>query len=420
MVEGNLILSIILMLIASAFFSGMEIAFVSANKLRIELEKKQNTFVSRLVTIFAKNPSLFISTMLVGNNIALVIYGISMTKYIEPIIRSYISSEIGVLLVNTVVSTFIILITAEFLPKVLFKLRPNTILNIFSVPVFFFYVLFYPITRFTIWLSRFFISNILNNDFREFDDSYVFGKVDLNNLIQEHSIDDKTEEKDNEIRLFRNALDFSDVKLRECLIPRTEIVAVSLETSIEDLRTMFTESGFSRILVYEESIDNIIAYVHSSVLFKKPKKVSDCLSSLIVVPETMQAQKLLKLFTKKHKSIALVVDEFGGTSGVVTIEDIMEEIFGEIEDEHDNVLYVEKQISETEFHLSGRLEIDYVNEKFKLDLPESEEYETIAGWILYNYQDLPTENQEIKIGSYLIRISKIVDARIDLVYITRK
>ena len=408
------------MLIASAFFSGMEIAFVSANKLRIELEKKQNTFVSRLVTIFAKNPSLFISTMLVGNNIALVIYGISMTKYIEPIIRSYISSEIGVLLVNTVVSTFIILITAEFLPKVLFKLRPNTILNIFSVPVFFFYVLFYPITRFTIWLSRFFISNILNNDFREFDDSYVFGKVDLNNLIQEHSIDDKTEEKDNEIRLFRNALDFSDVKLRECLIPRTEIVAVSLETSIEDLRTMFTESGFSRILVYEESIDNIIAYVHSSVLFKKPKKVSDCLSSLIVVPETMQAQKLLKLFTKKHKSIALVVDEFGGTSGVVTIEDIMEEIFGEIEDEHDNVLYVEKQISETEFHLSGRLEIDYVNEKFKLDLPESEEYETIAGWILYNYQDLPTENQEIKIGSYLIRISKIVDARIDLVYITRK
>jgi len=269
-------------------------------------------------------------------------------------------------------------------------------------------------------LSRFFISNILNNDFREFDDSYVFGKVDLNNLIQEHSIDDKTEEKDNEIRLFRNALDFSDVKLRECLIPRTEIVAVSLETSIEDLRTMFTESGFSRILVYEESIDNIIAYVHSSVLFKKPKKVSDCLSSLIVVPETMQAQKLLKLFTKKHKSIALVVDEFGGTSGVVTIEDIMEEIFGEIEDEHDNVLYVEKQISETEFHLSGRLEIDYVNEKFKLDLPESEEYETIAGWILYNYQDLPTENQEIKIGSYLIRISKIVDARIDLVYITRK
>lgn len=419
MEEEYLILSIVFMLIASAFFSGMEIAFISANKLRIELEKQHNTIVSRLIAIFIKNPSLYISTMLVGNNIALVIYGICMTRYVEPLIGAYITSDIGILLVNTIISTFIILVTAEFLPKVMFKLRPNVLLNIFSVPVFFFYVLFYPLTYFTIWLSKFFISVVLKKDFAELDAPHVFGKVDLNNLIQEHSIDDDLEGKDNEIKLFRNALDFSDVKLRDCMVPRTEIVALSLETSIEDLRTMFTESGFSRILIYKDNIDNIIAYVHSSVLFNKPKEIKDCLSKLIVVPETMQAHKLLKLFTKQHKSIALVVDEFGGTSGVVTIEDVMEEIFGEIEDEHDNVLHKEIQLNENEFYFSGRLEIDYINDKYLLNLPVSEEYETLAGLILYKYQDLPNENQELMIDDFLIKIDKVSLARIDLVYLTR-
>lgn len=407
------------MLLASAFFSGMEIAFLSANRLKIEIEKQNNSFISRLVMLMTKNPSLYISTMLVGNNIALVIYGICMTKYIEPIIFSYFANDIVVLLVNTIISTAIILVTAEFLPKVFFRLRPNAILNVFSIPVFFFYIIFYPVTKFTISLSKFFISRILKKDYKEFDDSYVFGKVDLNNLIQEHTADDTSEDGDNEIRLFKNALDFSEVNLRECLVPRPEIVAVPFETSIEELQNTFSESGFSRILIYKGNIDNIIAYVHSSVLFRRPSTIADCLSKLIVVPETMPAQKLLKLFTKEHKSIALVVDEFGGTSGIVTIEDIMEEIFGEIEDEHDNVLYVEKQINENEFYFSGRLEIDYLNEKYNLDLSESEDYETLAGWILSHYNDLPTEKQELKIGTYLIKIVRVKDARIDLVNIKK-
>lgn len=415
MVEEYLIVSIVSMLIASAFFSGMEIAFISSNKLKIELDKKSQSFVSRLVSFFTKNPSLYISTMLVGNNIALVIYGIAMTKFIEPLFIPYVNSDGILLLINTVISTFVILLTAEFLPKILFKQRPNFVLNLFSVPVFLFYVIFYPITIFTLWLSKIFISIFSRKDMSSFDNSHVFGKIDLNNLVQEHSIGDKTEEEDNEIRLFINALDFSEIKLRECMIPRTEIVAVPLECSIYDLRGLFTETGFSRILIYKDGIDNIIGYVHSSLLFQEPKSIADCISKLIVVPETMQAQKLMKLFTKEHKSIALVVDEFGGTSGIVTIEDIMEEIFGEIEDEHDKMTYIEKRLNETDFQFSGRLEIDYLNKKYKINLPESEDYETLAGLILYKHQSIPIENQEISIDRYTIIIDKVSDARIDTV-----
>lgn len=415
--EDHLVIYIVSMLLASAFFSGMEIAFVSSNKLRIELYKKDKFLVSKFISIFTKNPALYISTMLVGNNIALVVYGISMTKYIEPYFKHYISSDLGLLLINTLISTLIILVTAEFLPKILFKHRPNLILNIFSVPVFFFYVVFYPITVFTLWISKIFISKILKKDYSRLDDSYVFGKIDLNNLVLEHSIDDKTEEKDNEIRLFINALDFSTVKLRECMVPRTDLVAVSIDTSILELRSLFVETGFSRILVYKNGIDNIIGYVHSSLLFKEPKDINECLSRLIIVPETMQAHKLMKLFAKEHKSIALVVDEFGGTSGIVTIEDIMEEIFGEIEDEHDRLFYLEKQINDNTFQFSGRLEIDYLNKKFKFNLPESSEYETLAGLILYKHQDLPYENQEIIIGRYNIVINKVSNTKIDIVTI---
>jgi CBS domain containing-hemolysin-like protein len=395
----------------------MEIAFVSSNKLRIELSKSDKSFISKLVSIFMRNPALYISTMLVGNNIALVIYGISMTKYIEPLFSGYVNSEFALLLINTLISTFVILLTAEFIPKILFKHRPNLILNLFSVPVYFFYILFYPITIFTLWISRIFISKILKRDFAHIDGSYVFGKIDLNNLVHEHSIDDKTEEKDNEIRLFMNALDFSTIKLRECMIPRTDLVAVSLGTSIIELRALFVETGYSRILVYKNGIDDIIGYVHSSLLFNEPHEISDCITRLIVVPETMQAHKLMKLFSKEHKSIALVVDEFGGTAGIVTIEDIMEEIFGEIEDEHDRMSYVEKQIDSNTFQFSGRLEVDYINKKYRINLPESSEYETLAGLVLYKHQDLPCENQEIVIGRYLFVINKVSNIKIDVLTI---
>ncbi|MGB5988225.1 MAG: hemolysin family protein [Marinifilaceae bacterium] len=420
MAEEYLIVSIVSMLVASAFFSGMEIAFISSNKLRIELDKKNQSFVSRLVSIFTKNPSLYICTMLVGNNIALVIYGIAMTKYIEPLFKPYITSDGILLLINTLISTFVILFTAEFLPKILFKQRPNLVLNLFSMPVFFFYIIFYPITVFTLWLSKIFISIFFGKDLSNIDNSHVFGKIDLNNLVQEHSIGDKTEEDDNEIRLFINALDFSEVKLRECMVPRTELVAIGFSCSISELRDLFAETGFSRILIYKDGIDNIIGYVHSSLLFHKPKNIDDCISKLIIVPETMQAQKLMKLFTKEHKSIALVVDEFGGTSGIVTIEDIMEEIFGEIEDEHDKMTYIEKQLNNTDFQFSGRLEIDYLNKKYGINLPESEEYETLAGLILYKYQNIPIENQEISIDRYTIIIDKVSDAKIEVVTVLGK
>lgn len=415
--SNYLILSIIAMLLASAFFSGMEIAFVSSNKLKIELDIQQNNLISKIINLYSQNPALYITTMLIGNNIALVVYGICMTQLLNPLIRMSTNSEIFILLTNTVISTIIILLTAEFLPKVIFRIQPNLILKIFSLPVFFFYIIFYPISRISLIISNLFISVVLRKKIDNKNNKHVFGKIDLNNLIQEHVDEDNKQEEDSEIKFFINALDFSNVKIRDCMIPRTEITAVELETPISEILQLFTESGYSRILVYKESIDNVIGYVHSALLFRGPKKISDCMTDIIVVPETMGAQKLLKLFTSKHKSIALVIDEFGGTSGMITIEDIMEEIFGEIEDEHDNVNLIEKKISDTEYLLSGRQEIEYINEKFSLKIPESEEYETLAGWILFNYHNLPLENQEIKIDKYRIKIKKILNARIDLVFL---
>ncbi|MCH4895468.1 HlyC/CorC family transporter [Marinilabiliaceae bacterium JC040] len=415
--SNYLILSIIAMLLASAFFSGMEIAFVSSNKLKIELDIQQNNLISKIINLYSQNPALYITTMLIGNNIALVVYGICMTQLLNPLIRMSTNSEIFILLTNTVISTIIILLTAEFLPKVIFRIQPNLILKIFSLPVFFFYIIFYPISRISLIISNLFISVVLGKKIDNKNNKHVFGKIDLNNLIQEHVDEDNKQEEDSEIKFFINALDFSNVKIRDCMIPRTEITAVELETPISEILQLFTESGYSRILVYKESIDNVIGYVHSALLFRGPKNISDCMTDIIVVPETMGAQKLLKLFTSKHKSIALVIDEFGGTSGMITIEDIMEEIFGEIEDEHDNVNLIEKKISDTEYLLSGRQEIEYINEKFSLKIPESEEYETLAGWILFNYHNLPLENQEIKIDKYRIKIKKILNARIDLVFL---
>lgn len=396
----------------------MEIAFVSSNKLRIELEKKQGSLPSRIISIFTKNNGQYIATMLIGNNIALVIYGIIMAEILEPQIRLYLPhSEIWVLTIETVVSTLIILITAEFLPKTLFRISPNLVLNILSFPVLVFYFLLYPISKFSVELSNFLLKKLLKVNISKQQTSNVFCKIDLDNFLKESKNEhNENDEIEHDIKIFQNALDFSSVKLRECIVPRTEVAALDVNSSIETLRTKFIESGFSKILIYEESIDNIIGYTHSSSLFKKPADIRSILVKLLIVPETMPANKLLNSFIKERKSLALVVDEFGGTAGIVTIEDIMEEIFGEIEDEHDFIDWEEKQVAENEYIFSGRLEIDYINEKYNLSIPSGEDnYETIAGFILYHNEDIPSINDAISITPYNFKILKVTHPRIDLV-----
>jgi CBS domain containing-hemolysin-like protein len=410
---------IIAMLVFSAFFSGMEIAFVAANKLRMELDKSKNTMTSRIINIFTNHPGHYISTMLVGNNIALVVYGIMMAKILEPTIALWVDSELLIMTIQTLFSTLLILFTAEFLPKTLFRLNPNFSLNLFAVPVMFFYVIFYPITVVTMMFSKNIISRVLNTDITDEEESHAFGKVDLDHLVQEGQEGQSVlDEDEHNMKLFRNALDFSNVKLRECFVPRTEIEAMEIGGEIEVLTQRFIETGYSRIMIYKESIDNIIGYVHSSVLFRNPQSIKAALSRVIIVPETMAAHKLLNLFTREQKSVAVVVDEFGGTSGMVTIEDIMEEIFGEIEDEHDNIDLVEEQLSETEFIFSGRIEIDYLNEKYKLGFPESDDFETLNGFIIFNHESIPNSNEVIRIENFRIQITEVSNTRIYKVKLT--
>jgi CBS domain containing-hemolysin-like protein len=407
---------ILAMLALSAFFSGMEIAFIAANKLRMELDRSKNTATSRIINIFTSHPSHYISTMLVGNNIALVVYGIMMAKILEPTIALWVESELLIMTIQTIFSTLLILFTAEFLPKTLFRLNPNFSLNFFAVPVMFFYVIFYPITVVIMMFSKSIISRILNTNITEEVESRAFGKVDLDHLIQEGQDRQAVmEDEEHNMKLFRNALDFSNVKLRECFVPRTEIEAMEIGGEIQELTPRFIETGYSRIMIYKESIDNIIGYVHSSVLFRNPQSIKAALSRVLIVPETMAAHKLLKLFTREQKSVAIVVDEFGGTSGMVTIEDIMEEIFGEIEDEHDNIDLIEEQLSETEFIFSGRIEIDYLNDKYKLELPESDDFETLNGLIIFNHESIPSVNEIIRIEDFKIQIIEVSNTRIDKV-----
>lgn len=410
---------ILAMLALSAFFSGMEIAFVAANKLRMELDKSKNTVTSRIINIFTNNPGHYISTMLVGNNIALVIYGIMMAKILEPSIAIWIDSGLLIMTIQTLFSTLLILFTAEFLPKTLIRLNPNFSLNLLAVPVMFFYVIFYPITVVTMMFSKNIISRVLNTDITEEEESHAFGKIDLDHLVQEGQEGQSAlDEDEHNMKLFRNALDFSNVKLRECFVPRTEIEAMEIGGEIDELTQRFIETGYSRIMIYKESIDNIIGYVHSSVLFRNPQSIKAALSRVIIVPETMAAHKLLNLFTREQKSVAVVVDEFGGTSGMVTIEDIMEEIFGEIEDEHDSIDLVEEQLSDTEFIFSGRIEIDYLNDKYKLDIPESDDFETLNGFIIFNHESIPNSNEIIRIEEFRIQIIEVSNTRIDKVKLT--
>lgn len=403
----------------SAFFSGMEIAFVASSKLRFELDKQRGQFTSNILSIFYDHPQQYIATMLVGNNIALVIYGLQMALLLEPMFLRYVQSEMIVLLLQTISSTLIILITAEFLPKTIFRINPNFSLKLFSIPLILCYILLYPIASFASLLSRK-ILGLFNVKFDAETEKPVFGKLELNSFLEEsyENVNGETQLMDHDVKIFQNALDFSKIKLRECIIPRTEVVALDINTSLEELSLKFVETGLSKILIFKENIDNIIGYIHSSELFKNPKTLRSRVLDVPIVPETMAASKLLKLFMQEQKSIAVVVDEFGGTSGIVTLEDIMEEIFGEIEDEHDSTDLQASAVGDNEYILSGRLEIDYVNDVLGLNLPKSDDFETVAGLILFHHENLPNINDVIEIGSLIFKVLNASQNKIELVRLT--
>ena len=405
---------ILLTLLFSAFFSGLEIAFVSSNKLRFELDKKQQNLTSAILSIFYRNSQQFISTMLVGNNICLVIYGLLMAQVMTPWL-SPIENQFIVTFLQTILATTIVLVTGEFLPKAIFRINPNLWLRVFSWVLLFFYLFLYPVSRFSTWFSIE-ILNLFKIKISQATQKNVFSRIDLNYLIQE-SVDNTASEKelDNEVKIFQNALDFSKVKLRDCSIPRTEIIALDYNTDVETLKETFIETGLSKIPIYKGDIDNIIGYIHSSEMFEHQADWKKQINQIPIVPENMAAQKLMKIFMLQKKSIAVVVDEFGGTAGIVTLEDIMEEIFGEIEDEHDSQNYIADQIGETEFVFSGRLELKTINARFQLNIPESDDYETIAGFILHNHQHLPKLNEVIRIEGFVLKCVKIANNRIELV-----
>ncbi len=411
--ESTTLIVILICLLLSAFFSGMEIAFLTSNKLRIEIDKGNKGIAQSLIDLFVSNSGMYITTILVGNNVVMVIYGIFMSGLLVRQLE-FLHLSVGLqLFVETVISTLIILVFAEFLPKTVFRLRSNLFLRIFAVPVFLFYLLFFPLSYFSVWLGGILLRLFTGKKLEQKEPSRAFGKIDLNNLIEEGENGAKEKEEMHEIRLFRNALDFSEVKLRECIVPRPDVVALPIDSTIEELSRLFIETGLSRILIYKDSIDDIIGYVHISALFHNPETIDKALSKVLIVPETMPAQRLLNLFFKDQKSIAVVVDEFGITAGIVTIEDIMEEIFGEIEDEHDHLNLKEAVLSEGEYIFSGRLEVDYLNEKYHLGLEEREEYETLAGLILYFNESIPQEGDLVEINNLTFKILSVKNARIE-------
>ena len=411
----SIIIYLLITMAFSAFFSGMEIAFVSVDKLRFEMDRKGGVS-SRILSLFFRNPNDFISTMLVGNNIALVIYGILMAQIIgDNLLAGWITNHFVMVLVQTVISTLIILVTGEFLPKTLFKINPNLALNVCAVPLFICYVVLYPISKFSSGVSYLFL-RLFGMKVNKEASAKAFGKVDLDYFVQS-SIDNAESEEtlDTEVKIFQNALDFSNIKIRDCIVPRTEVVAVDLTTSLDELKSRFIESGISKIIVYDGNIDNVVGYIHSSEMFRAPKNWHENVKQVPIVPETMSANKLMKLFMQQKKTIAVVVDEFGGTSGIVSLEDLVEEIFGDIEDEHDNTSYISKQIDEREYVLSARLEIEKVNETFGLDLPESDDYLTVGGLILNQYQSFPKLHEVVRVGRYQFKIIKVTATKIELV-----
>ena len=399
------------MLLLSAFFSGMEIAYVSSNKIHIEIEKKQNTFLAGILKKITKRPSKFIATMLVGNNIALVIYGFFMGDLLMEYIP--IAGFTG-LIIQTIISTIVILLTAEFLPKVFFQIYANSLVKIFAVPAYFFYFLFSLISEFIIWISDLVLKLIFKSEGDTVQLS--FSKLELGNYISEQmEIAETQDEMDSEIQIFQNALDFSEVKSREAMIPRTEVVAVEIDTTPKELAKLFTETGLSKILVYKENIDDILGYVHSFELFKKPASIKKVLMPVVFVPETMLVKDVLGILSKKRKSIAVVIDEYGGTSGIITVEDIIEELFGDIEDEHDSIALIEEELGDGHYKFSARLEVDYLNETYKLDLEESENYETLGGLIVNHTEEIPEQGETVEIEDYIFTILEVSSTKIELV-----
>lgn len=399
------------MLLLSAFFSGMEIAYVSSNKIHIEIEKKQNNFLAGILRKITKRPSKFIATMLVGNNIALVVYGFFMGD----LLMKYIPIEgFTGLLVQTIISTIVILLTAEFLPKVFFQIYANNLIKIFAVPAYFFYLIFTIISEFVLWIS----DMVLKFFFKTKGDTVQlsFSKIELGNYISEQmEIAETDEEIDTEIQIFQNALDFSEIKSREAMIPRTEVVAVDIATTPKELSKIFIDTGLSKILVYKENIDDIVGYVHSFELFKKPQAIKNIIMPVVFVPETMLAKDVLNILSKKRKSLAVVIDEYGGTSGIITVEDIIEELFGEIEDEHDSVALIEEELGDGHYRFSARLEVDYLNETYKLNLSENENYETLGGMIVNFTEEIPQQGETVDIEDYNFHILEVSNTKIELV-----
>ena len=416
-------LIIVLSLLFSAFFSGMEIAFVSSNKIHIEIEKKQSGFLSHLLKKITAKPSKFIATMLIGNNIALVVYGLYMGDVLVDCFAQYLTTDSTFfyylfnelsLLTQTIISTLVILVTAEFLPKVFFQIYANSLLKLLALPAYVFYLLFSFFSSFVIWISDF----VLKTFFKTKGDEVqlAFTKVELGNYISEQMESvEADDEVDSEIIIFQNALEFSEVKAREAMVPRTELTAIEIHDSIKNLSTLFTQTGHSKIVVFKNSIDDILGYVHAFDLFKNPKSIKSMLMPVEFVPETMLAKDILNVLTKKRKSLAVVLDEYGGTSGILTVEDIVEELFGEIEDEHDSVALIEEQLDECSFLFSARLEVDYLNETYKLQLPEHENYETLGGLIVHFTQEIPEQDQQIKIENFQFTIQEVSNTKIELI-----
>lgn len=410
-----LLISIAVTIALSAFFSGMEIAFVSSNRMLAEMDREGNGIAKKIISKFYNHPNGFVSTMLVGNNIVLVVYGILVARLFDSTIFSSLDDGMKVT-ADTLLSTLVILFTGEFLPKILFKNNANRLLSVFSVPAYLFYILLWPISRFSTLLSKCLLRIVGIRMEAEADDE-GFSKVDLDYLVQS-SIENahSDEEINEEVKIFQNALDFSDCKVRDCMVPRTEVNAVDVnDCTVDELMQKFVESGNSKIIVYEGDIDHIIGYIHSSEMFRNRDNWRQCVCKMPFVPETMAAQKLMHIFLQQKKSLGVVIDEFGGTSGIVSLEDIVEEIFGDIEDEHDSTKYIATQVGDNEYMLSARLEIDKVNELFDLGLPESDDYMTVGGYILHEYQSFPKLNEVITIGRYEFRIIKSTMTKIELV-----
>ena len=412
------IIVILITILLSAFFSGMEIAYISSNKFQVELEKKKESFTAKILSKFTAKSSKFITTMLVGNNISLVIYSFFMGKLLVGLFPVDLFNEFTMLLIQTIISTLIILITAEFLPKALFRVYSNEVLVFLAPVAYFFYIIFHFVSDFITAISDFFLKYIFHSE----KDNYQteFSREELGNYISkqlEMAKDDKAEDVDSEIQIFQNALEFDNVKAREIMIPRTEIVAVESSESIRNLRDLFAKTGYSKILVYKNSLDDVLGYVHVFALFKKPKDIKSILLPIEYVPESMMINNVLNILIKKKKSISVVLDEFGGTSGIITLEDIVEEIFGEIIDEHDTVDLMENKISEKEFQFSARLEVDYLNETYDLNIEENESYETLGGFIVYHNEDIPKQDEIIEINNLHFKMLKVDSSKIMEVYL---